>query len=633
MIAFFAHKKRMFDTVAERKDRNVIGQDMTTLSEARAAWDSLRSFRENAARNLRFTYGDQWVDKIRVNDAYVTERAYIESKGKSPQQFNRIAAFVHAIIGQYVQSPTESVCSARARENQSLSDDLTTTIKYAYQRNSLSDVDKNTLRMFAITGIACHRTTFGWDDTEDISEVNVSDVNYNRVFFDRFGEDVRHTDLSLIGEIHDMSLNDVVSIFGYTPERMKRVREIYGYIHSDGGQTSLRNLDGDKLRNIDFLSSDEPNRARVIEVWKREAKTRYRCYDKLKGEEFHVEVSDIGAVDAVNEERKKQAVDAGASPDSAKLIEYGAPSVDRFWYYRYLSPLGHVLAEGETPYEHRSHPYSLKVFPFANGEVHSAVSLVIDPQKYLNRIMTMQDFVQDSAAKGTLLVPDHSISDIMPLNEMREQWSDPNGVVVYKYNVTGGKPEQVIHHATSSGALEMFNATNKLFDDIGGVSSALQGQSTKSGTPASLYAQQAQNSAILLTDLITAYQSFRESRDKKILRLQLQFYDEPRYLNIVGDASSRSFLFDPEKYKGIQFDLVISSSNATPIARATQNEFLLRLLEMGQVDAKTILEVGAFPFGDKLLQIIKSNEEEMVQRQMKAQQELQQLERQTGEQI
>lgn len=623
----------MFDTVDERKKRNAIGQDMTTLGEARAAWDSLSVFRREAARNLRFTYGDQWLDKIRVGKTVSTERAYIESKGKRPQQFNRIAAYVQAIIGQYVQSPTEPVCSARARENQSLSDDLTTTIQYAYQRNVLSDVDKNTLRMFAITGIACHRTTFGWDDTEDISDVNVSDVNYNRIFFDRFGEDVRHSDLSLIGEIHDMSLNDVVSIFGNTPERMQRVREIYGYIHSDSGQTSLRNLDGRKFGDIDFLSCDEPNRARVIEVWKREAKTRYRCYDKLKGEEFHVEVSDIEAVDAVNEERKKQAVEAGASPDLAKLIEYGAPSVDRFWYYRYLSPLGHVLAEGETPYEHRSHPYSLKVFPFANGEVHSAVSLVIDPQKYINRIMTMQDFIQDSAAKGTLLVPDHSISDIMPLNEMREQWSDPNGVVVYKYNVTGGKPEQVIHHATSSGALEMFGVTNKLFDDIGGVSGALQGQSTKSGTPASLYAQQAQNSATLLTDLITAFQSFREARDKKILRLQLQFYDEPRYLNIVGDASSRSFLFDPEKYKGIQFDLVISSSNATPIARAMQNEFLLRLLEMGQVDAKTILEVGAFPFGDKLLQIIKSNEEEMAQRQMKAQQEPQQLERQTGEQI
>ena len=259
---------------------------MTTLNEARMAWESLAAFRRDADRNLRFTYGDQWLDKIFVNGKVMTERGYIESKGKRPQQFNRIASYVQAIIGQYVQSPTHPVCSARVRDNQAISDDLTTTIQYAYQRNALSELDKNTLRMFVITGIACHRTTFGFDESDDISDVNVVDVNYNRLFFDRFGDDVRHTDLSLIGEVHDMSLDDVVSIFGYTPERMDRIRDLYRHVSSSGGQNSLNNLDGRRLSGMDFLTPDDPSRVRVIEVWKREAKTRYRCYDKLNGEEF-----------------------------------------------------------------------------------------------------------------------------------------------------------------------------------------------------------------------------------------------------------------------------------------------------------------------------------------------------------
>lgn len=35
--------------------------------------------------------------------------------------------------------------------------------------------------------------------------------------------------------------------------------------------------------------------------------------------------------------------------------------VDDYWYFYYLSPFGDILREGETPYEHGSHPYVLKL--------------------------------------------------------------------------------------------------------------------------------------------------------------------------------------------------------------------------------------------------------------------------------
>ena len=54
---------------------------------------------------------------------------------------------------------------------------------------------------------------------------------------------------------------------------------------------------------------------------------------------------------------------------------------DNYWYYYYISPFGDILEEGETPYEHKSHPYVFMAYPFIDGEIHSFVADVIDQQR------------------------------------------------------------------------------------------------------------------------------------------------------------------------------------------------------------------------------------------------------------
>ena len=63
------------------------------------------------------------------------------------------------------------------------------------------------------------------------------------------------------------------------------------------------------------------------------------------------------------------------------LIEYEY-MIQSYWYYRYLSPFGDILDEGESPYSHGSHPYTMKAYPFVDGELHSFVSDIIDQQRY-----------------------------------------------------------------------------------------------------------------------------------------------------------------------------------------------------------------------------------------------------------
>ena len=167
----------------------------------------------------------------------------------------------------------------------------------------------------------------------------------------------------------------------------------------------------------------------------------------------------------------------------------------------------------------------------------------------------------------------------------------------------------------------MLSLQMQLFKDVAGVHDALQGKQPSAGTPASRYAQETQNSAINLIDLLETYKQLRQDRDAKIMRLQQQYYNDIRFLNIIGKNYSRQILtFDPQKVKNIDFDLSITESISTPAYRQAQNELLLELLRMGQITVEQLLENGAFPFADRLLESIKTLKTEIANEQNNLQQ-------------
>lgn len=129
--------------------------------------------------------------------------------------------------------------------------------------------------------------------------------------------------------------------------------------------------------------------------------------------------------------------------------------MDDYWYYYYLSPLGDILAEGETPYEHKSHPYVFKAYPFIDGEIHSFVGDVIDQQRYTNRLITLYDWIMRASAKGVLMIPEDCIPQGMSPEEFSEAWAKFNGVVIYKPNKSGQVPQQVASNSTNIGINEL----------------------------------------------------------------------------------------------------------------------------------------------------------------------------------
>ena len=582
------------------------------LMEAQHYWDNMSQFRKERERNKRYTYGYQWDDVITVDGKSMTEEEYIKSQGNVPLKNNLIRRLVRNVLGVYRSQMKEPTCTARDRQEQKLGETMSTILQCNMQLNRMSEVYARTMEEFLISGFIVHRKWYGWRN--DKLDCWTDYVQPNNFFIDNNMRDFRGWDVTCLGEVHDIDFGTLCSNFAESPEDYKKLAQIYTFARQKSSlQTACERFGYSRLQNYDFLFTADPTRCRVIEVWRKESKPRYRCHDYNNGDVFKIDIEDYDElVGKVNEERLQRGMAAGMSEDDIPLIETQW-MMDDYWYYYYLTPFGHILKEGESPYDHKSHPYVFKAYPYIDGEVHSFVADVIDQQRYTNRLITMSDWIMRASAKGVLLVPEEAIGS-MDINEIADEWSRFNGVIAIKTKNGAPMPQQIANNATNIGINELLSLQLKFFEDISGVNGALQGKAGYSGTSGSLYAQQTQNATTSLLDLLDSFSGFVIDAAYKDVKNIQQFYDDKRQYNIAGN-SARLMVYDPDKIKDVEFDLSIVESTATPAYRQMTNDFLMQIWGAGQITLEQLLEHGDFPFADDLLQSIQSQQEQMQQGQ------------------
>lgn len=602
------------DTVVMSSQQSGDRRAFDILMEAQHYWNQMEDFRKDRERNKRYTYGFQWDDKICVDGETMTEEEYIKRQGNVPLKNNLIRRLVKSVLGVYRSQSKEPTCTARDRDEQKLGETMSTILQCNMQLNRMTEVYARTMEELLISGFIVHRKSYGWRNGKEDCWTDY--VQPNNFFIDNNMRDFRGWDVSVLGEIHDISFGQLCEQFASSPEDYRRLRDIYKWAAKKEYIASYAERFGySRLENYDFLFTSEPGRCRVIEVWRKEQKPRYRCHDYQNGDIFKIDVKDYQkCVVAVNDERIEMAKSVGMPEEEVPLIK-ATWFIDDYWYFYYLSPFGDILKEGETPYEHDSHPYVFKAYPFIDGEIHSFVSDVIDQQRYINRLITLYDWIMRASAKGVLMMPDDCLPDGVSIDDIAEGWAEFNGVIVYKPSKSGRVPEQVANNSTNIGITELLNIQLKFFEDISGVTGALQGKPGFSGESAAHFQQQTQNATTTLLDLLECFSGFVVDGAYKDVKNMQQFYDSKRVFNIAG-RSGAQIEYDPKKIRDVEFDLSITESTTTPAYRHLANDILMQLWQAQAISVEQLLEHGDFPFADELLQSIKSQKEQLEQGKM-----------------
>lgn len=601
------------DSVGYSKKLNGDRRAFNILMEAQDYWSNMDRFRKERERNKNYTYGKQWSDVICVDGKQMTEEDYIKEQGNIPLVNNHIHRLVKQVLGVYRSQAKEPTCVARDRDEQKLGETMSTVLQYNMQLNQNQEVHARTMEEYLISGFAVQRKWYGWRN--NMLDCWTDYVNPKNFFIDSNMRDFRGWDVSMVGEVHDISFETLCGCFAQSPEDIKRLTGIYSWAHNRGAIRSFGEQFGySRLENIDFLFTSDPTLCRVIEVWRKEIKPRYRCHDYNNGDIYKIDIEDYDEmVEAVNNDRIQRGLEQGMPKEEIPLIT-ATWFMDDYWYFYYLSPFGDILSEGETPYEHKSHPYVFKAYPFIDGEIHPFVADFIDQQRYTNRLITMYDWIMKSSAKGVLMFPEGSEPDGMSMEDIADEWSRSNGVIFFKPKPGVPIPQQIANNCTNIGIVELLNLQLKFFEEISGVNGALQGKPGYAGTSAAKYNQETQNATLALLDILDSYSAFvRDGAYKDVKNIQ-QFYDTKRVFNIAGRTGAK-VEYDPKKIQDVMFDLSIIESTTTPAYRQMANDILMQLWKAQAISTELLLQHGDFPFGDDLLQSLQSQKEQLEQGQ------------------
>ena len=588
------------------------------LNECAACWNALDEARRKMRRSLMYSYGDQWGDYVTDPDTLspITEGDLIKKNGKVPLKNNMIAPILSNIDGQLRQNLMRPVCVARDQSESRVGEMMSIAIEYVHDINDMEEIDADSMRMLLNGGMTAQRVEYGVNPSNEKRDVWVYPVNPSRLFFNTNLEDVRMWDLTCIGELFDMPLDALLAHFGSTPEKKRRIMEIYGAVQgaTNGGSRAMQ---GDESKNLSFYSSSRSDLCRVILGWKLESRDAYRWNDNERGTWGYLPYNDESrkALDAENERRRKLGEAAGVDDDGLLLIDYSF-STERYWYYRYMTPYGDILQQGRSPYWHGEHNYVLHLYPMVQGKLGNFVEQFIDQQRAINRTATLIDFIRGTSSKGVLVVDDDAFES-MSREEVIDEYVRYNGVLFVKLKPgqsIDGVVRQYNSGAAVAGDFELLNLQIRLINEISGVNSAMQGQAPKAGTPASLYAQQIQNSSLNLKGLFDSFRLFRRRRDSKVMKTVQQFYTEARYIDIAGaQYSEEAKWYDPVRVQECEIDLTISDGYNTPAYQLLANDFLMELFRANVVDAKTMLENSSYPFASRILEAIKRNEQQAAQ--------------------
>ena len=613
---------KTFDSVKRRMERqNGRKTDYELLQRCWQAWNNLEAVRVTRDRAKRYCYGDQWGDTVRVykNGYYydMTEREYLKRKGSVPLSNIVMVSILNTLVGMYAKQGTEPVCFARTRSSQSLSDMMSATMQCNWQNTQMEDLLKHALEDYLIGGVMVCRETYE-DRTQEIEDSWTDYIEPNYAFWEG-GSDPRHLDLSLIGVLHDESVNDLYKKFareeyGLSIDDLNRIFDI----DPDNSQTEgTMHNDTNDLSNISFdIPSKRGHYVRVIEAWTTETKYRYQCYDPIATNEsdayFRIECDDkvlISELNAKNVERKKQYDLMGVPPEDRAYIT-AKKVADKYWYYTFMAPDGTVLCRGETPYDFKSHPFTVKFYPYVNGEIHPFMGNVIDQQRYINRLIIMNDMAIRSSAKGLMLVPTQVLDGMTP-DEFAEQATEYDGIMFYtpKATLPNSRPDVITSNAVNLGTNELLQIELNLMREVSNVSGALQGKTPTAGTSASRYAQESQNASTSLYSILKDMESFTECVAQKKCMMIKQYYDNGR--PIFNRDNTYPMEYDRLAARDIMFKISIKNAAATASYQNNINDKLDRLLEMGAINIVQYLQNLNEPFADKLLQDVQSQVEDL----------------------
>lgn len=322
-----------------------------------------------------------------------------------------------------------------------------------------------------------------------------------------------------------------------------------------------------------------------------------------------------------------------------------------------------VLEHGQEPYQETSYqdlsnvkfPFKVYTWGYLSGEVFSPVDDIIDPQRFINRMISLTESRFNSSGGSNIVIDEDSVDD--PAQAYRDI---KEGKPLTVRTRGKGVPNTVgVYDATpKSGSYAMFDVVaqmKSLIQDVTGVNEGLKGESTGSEQLVGVTKLMIQRGSLMQEPFYNAISEIFLQMFESVASVGKKFYiDNERELAIAaGDESVKIFQLSKD-IRNEDFLIFIERDNSDEQLKSQANQMLSVFLEMGLIDevmfanlyerstpTKVMADVRSYTKRKKEAERRLAEEEQAQQQQMMGQeqemmqqaQEVQQLEKQGDKQF
>lgn len=554
----------------------------------------VEQFRGNALR-MKIKFGAKSISSKAINRR--------EQKLEEMKYYTFMANAVHPSLGDSLREklPIGKTQQETAEIFENLwvdgySDTIEGLMQYVSELNNFEDKQVRVAEELAFSGLATI------EEYEHNGHQYFDLLRSEDYFWDRSAKEYDHSDAEYRGRQHYMNATDMYEDYELLSFEDKNAIEKYAKSYQRNSSTETQMLFGGKVPVLKVYWKDTeeykygyvldeygyPYLTRIDFTYEGEEKPRYTDEDVI----------------IVNSERSREVL---GNKKTRKL------SVDVIRFCHFVpqeiisstsSGGGDIMLDyGILPYQETDnldissvkYPFKTYCWGYINGEVLSPIDDAIDPQRFLNRLLSVaENQINNSRGSGTIydkMVIDPNGGEAEMLKNMNQ--SKPVGV-----NAKGRGVQNVIGSYDASinkGTLMMFDIMNTIknqLKDVTGLNEAIQGESMGADQLVGVTQLMIQRGSLMQESFYNAVTQVFKQSYQSIASVGKRIYaDNARELAIaVGDNGAKIITISKDM-KGEDFRTFIKRENSEDVLFQAGNSMALTLLQEGFLNKQEVADL------------------------------------------
>lgn len=487
-------------------------------------------WREQCIEDYDFYSGDQWSSD---------DKSKLESQGRVPVVFNRVARTINAVSGLEVQNRQEVRYIPRETTDNALADYYSAIVKWARDQTDAEDEDSEAFQDALICGMGWTQTRLEYDvDPEGMIEVSRFDPG--EAFWDCHARKRNLVDTKWRARVKRYYSAD-------------EVRQVFpDYVGSENSNFTQWIDDLPKAHDADppgyrpGTNSDNEKDKKAIEVV---------CFNYYDNETYYRVATPEGLIEL--SEEKKKTLDEYGLLDGLKSVKQKRRK------YRIAYVCGdEILDLVESPVQSGFLFNCITGLRDRNTNTwFGLMRLMVDPQRWANKWLSQIMHILNSNAKGGLLAEKGAFEN---QRKAEETWADPRAITWVKDGaIVNGKVKEKAMPSFPQGFAQLFDIAIQSISDTPGVNSELMGV-VERNQPGVLEMTRKQAGVTMLGLFFDSLRRYRKEQGRVLADLVRDYISDGRKIRIIGPEGSPEVISLMKEAMAFTYDIVVDDAPNSP---------------------------------------------------------------------